>query len=115
MIFDTDEHVRGGTTLEQLAKMKPAFKENGTVTAGNASGINDGASAVVLATEDALRHGNLKPLARLVSYAHAGVDPRYMGLGPVPATHLALQRAGLCGDVRASVSRALTAVALTSP
>lgn len=98
VIFDTDEHVRGGTTLEQLAKMKPAFKENGTVTAGNASGINDGASAVVLATEDALRQGKLKPLARLVSYAHAGVDPRYMGLGPVPATHLALQRAGLTAD-----------------
>ncbi|CAN7723907.1 acetyl-CoA C-acyltransferase family protein [Variovorax sp. LjRoot84] len=98
VIFDTDEHVRGGTTLEQLAKMKPAFKENGTVTAGNASGINDGASAVVLATENALRQGGLKPLARLVSYAHAGVDPRYMGLGPVPATHLALQRAGLTVD-----------------
>ena len=98
VIFDTDEHVRGGTTLEQLAKMKPAFKENGTVTAGNASGINDGASAVVLATEDAIRQGGLKPLARLVSYAHAGVDPRYMGLGPVPATHLALQRAGLTVD-----------------
>lgn len=98
VIFDTDEHVRGGTTLEQLAKMKPAFKENGTVTAGNASGINDGASAVVLATEDVLRQGKLKPLARLVSYAHAGVDPRYMGLGPVPATHLALQRAGLTAD-----------------
>ena len=98
VIFDTDEHVRGGTTLEQLAKMKPAFKENGTVTAGNASGINDGASAVVLATEDAIRQGGLKPLARLVSYAHAGVDPRYMGLGPVPATQLALQRAGLTVD-----------------
>jgi acetyl-CoA C-acetyltransferase len=97
-IFDTDEHVRAGTTLEQLAKMKPAFKENGTVTAGNASGLNDGASAVMLATEEGIREGGLKPLARLVSYAHAGVDPRFMGIGPVPATQLALRRAGLTVD-----------------
>lgn len=98
VVFDTDEHVRAGTTLEQLAKMKPAFKENGTVTAGNASGLNDGASAVVLATEEGIAEGGLKPLARLVSYAHAGVDPRFMGIGPVPATQLALRRAGLTVD-----------------
>jgi acetyl-CoA C-acetyltransferase len=84
------------TTLEVLAKMKPAFrKEGGTVTAGNASGINDGAAAVVLATGQAVRTHGLKPQARLVAYAHAGVDPRLMGLGPVPATKAVLQRAGL--------------------
>ncbi len=94
-LFDTDEHVRRDVTLEQLAKMKPAFKPDGTVTAGNASGLNDGAGAVVLATADAVQSGNLRPLARLVSYAHAGVDPKVMGVGPVPATRLALERAGL--------------------
>jgi acetyl-CoA C-acetyltransferase len=93
--FETDEHVRGETTLEQLAKMKPAFRKDGTVTAGNASGINDGAGALVLAGGDAMTARGLKPLARLVSYGHAGVDPEIMGMGPVPATQLALQRAGL--------------------
>jgi acetyl-CoA C-acetyltransferase len=93
--FDTDEHVRPDTTVEQLAKMKPAFKENGTVTAGNASGINDGASAVVLATGDAVKSRGLKPLARLVGYAHAGVVPKLMGIGPVPASRAVLQRTGL--------------------
>jgi acetyl-CoA C-acetyltransferase len=95
VLFDTDEHVRGDATVEQLAKMKPAFKDDGTVTAGNASGINDGAAAVVLATGAAVKSRGLKPLARLVSHGHAGVDPRLMGLGPVPASRLALQRAGL--------------------
>ena len=95
LMFDTDEHVRPDTTVEQLAKMRPAFKGDGSVTAGNASGVNDGAAAVVLATGEAVRARGLKPLARLVSYAHAGVDPKLMGLGPVPATRLALQRAGL--------------------
>jgi acetyl-CoA C-acetyltransferase len=95
VLFDTDEHVRPGTTVEQLAKMKPAFRSDGTVTAGNASGLNDGAAALVLATGEAVRSRGLKPLARLVSYGHAGVDPKLMGLGPVPATRLALQRAGL--------------------
>jgi acetyl-CoA C-acetyltransferase len=75
--------------------MKPAFKKDGTVTAGNASGINDGAAALVLASGDAVKSRGLKPMARLVSYAHAGVDPTLMGLGPVPATQLALKRAGL--------------------
>ena len=94
--FSTDEHVKADTTLESLSKLKPAFrKEGGRVTAGNASGINDGASAVVLATADAVRKYGLKPLARLVSYAFAGVEPELMGIGPVPASRKALQRAGL--------------------
>jgi acetyl-CoA C-acetyltransferase len=93
--FVTDEHVRGDTTLEALAKLKPAFKADGIVTAGNASGINDGAAAVALASEDAVKSLGLKPLARLVAYGHAGVEPAYMGMGPVPATRLALKRADL--------------------
>lgn len=93
-LFSTDEHPRA-TSLEQLAGMKPAFKKDGTVTAGNASGLNDGAAALVLASADAVLAGNLKPMARLVAYAHAGVEPELMGLGPIPATRLALQRAGL--------------------
>ncbi|MFS2068274.1 acetyl-CoA C-acyltransferase family protein [Pseudomonas sp. CT11-2] len=93
--FSVDEHVRDNASLEQLATMKPAFKKDGTVTAGNASGLNDGASALVLATGTAVNNSNLRPLARLVAYAHAGVDPQLMGLGPIPATRLALARAGL--------------------
>ncbi|WP_042269556.1 beta-ketothiolase BktB [Paraburkholderia heleia] len=94
--FDADEHVRHGATLEDFSKLKPVFaKENGTVTAGNASGINDAAAAVLLMSADAARARGVKPLARLVSYAHAGVDPAYMGIGPVPATKKALERAGL--------------------
>ena len=95
VVFDTDEHVRADTSMEQLAKMKPAFDKEGSVTAGNASGINDGAGALVLASGQAVQARGLKPLARLVAYAHAGVEPEVMGLGPVPATRLALQRAGL--------------------
>ncbi|HEV8313721.1 acetyl-CoA C-acyltransferase family protein [Piscinibacter sp.] len=95
-VFDTDEHPRADTTLETLAKMKPAFrKEGGSVTAGNASGINDGAGAVMLATEAAVKRHKLKPLARLVGYAHAGVEPELMGMGPVPATRALLRRTGL--------------------
>ncbi|MCK9988738.1 MAG: acetyl-CoA C-acetyltransferase [Azoarcus sp.] len=94
--FDTDEHVRSGATLDSLAAMKPAFrKEGGTVTAGNASGLNDGAAAVVLAEAGRAAALGLKPLARLVGYAHAGVEPLYMGIGPVPATRLVLERTGL--------------------
>jgi acetyl-CoA C-acetyltransferase len=93
--FDTDEHVRGGLTPEQLAAMKPSFKKDGLVTPGNSSGINDGAAAVLLAEAAAAQARGLKPLARLVAFAHAGVEPAYMGMGPVPATRLALQRAGL--------------------
>jgi len=93
-LFSVDEHPRA-TSLEQLAAMKPAFKKDGSVTAGNASGLNDGAAALVMATGTAVQGNNLKPLARLVSYAHAGVEPEFMGLGPIPATRLALKRAGL--------------------
>lgn len=94
-MFDTDENVRGDTTVEALVRLKPAFKKNGMVTAGNSSSLNDGASALVLASGEQVRARKLKPLARLVSYGHAGVDPAYMGVGPIPATRLALQRAEL--------------------
>ncbi|MGH8380138.1 acetyl-CoA C-acyltransferase family protein [Pseudomonas sp.] len=93
--FEVDEHVRGAVTAEQLAGMKTAFKKDGTVTAGNASGLNDGAGALVLATGDFVKRHGLKPLARLVAYAHAGVEPELMGLGPVPATRKVLEKAGL--------------------
>jgi acetyl-CoA C-acetyltransferase len=95
VVFDTDEHVRGETTLQALAALKPAFKKDGVVTAGNASGINDGAAALILASAEGVRSLGRAPVARLVAYAHAGVDPAYMGIGPVPATRLALERAGL--------------------
>jgi acetyl-CoA C-acetyltransferase len=94
-VFDTDEHVRADTTLEKLAAMRPVFRKDGTVTAGNASGINDGAAAMVLMERGEAERRGLRPLAKLVSYAHAGVDPRFMGIGPVPATRAALRRAGL--------------------
>ena len=93
--FAVDENVRGEVTAEQLAGMKPVFKKDGSVTAGNASSINDGAAGLVLATGDAVRRLGLKPLARLVAYAHAGVEPELMGLGPIPATQKVLQKAGL--------------------
>jgi len=96
VVFDLDEHFRSNCSLEDLAKLKPAFlKENGTVTAGNASGINDAAAAIVLMERGAAKARGLQPMARLVSYAHAGVDPLYMGIGPVPATQKALLKAGL--------------------
>jgi acetyl-CoA C-acetyltransferase len=96
--FDTDEHVRGDATVESLGKLRPAFlkdNENGTVTAGNASGINDAAAAVVLMEKSAAQKKGLKPMARLVSYGHAGIDPMIMGLGPVSAVKNALAKAGL--------------------
>ncbi|WP_334155360.1 beta-ketothiolase BktB [Tepidimonas sp.] len=94
--YATDEHFRPNATMEELAKLKPVFlKENGTVTAGNASGINDAAAAVLLMDARTAQARGLKPMARLVTYAHAGVDPKYMGIGPVPASRLALQKAGL--------------------
>ena len=94
--YATDEHFRTGATMDDFAKLKPVFiKENGSVTAGNASGINDAAAAVVLMEASAAAKKGLKPLARLVAYAHAGVDPKYMGIGPVPATQKALAKAGL--------------------
>ncbi|MGI4855800.1 MAG: acetyl-CoA C-acyltransferase, partial [Janthinobacterium lividum] len=93
--FATDEHVRAETSLASLAKLKPVFKKDGTVTAANASGLNDGAAALVLMEgREAVRRG-VPCLGRLVAYAHAGVDPAYMGMGPVPATRAALRRAGL--------------------
>ncbi len=98
VVFDTDEHVKANTTMESLGKMKPAFKKDGTVTAGNASGINDGAAFFVLASADAAAKAGQKPMARLVSYALAGVPNDVMGEGPIPASKLALQRAGLTID-----------------
>ncbi len=96
IVFDTDEHFRANCVLADMAKLKPAFlKENGTVTAGNASGINDAAAAVVLMERSLAEKRGLKPMARLVAYAHAGVDPKYMGIGPVPATRKVLEKAGL--------------------
>jgi acetyl-CoA C-acetyltransferase len=94
-VFDTDEHVRADASAADLAKLRPAFRKDGTVTAGNASGINDGAAAVVLMEAATAAKRGAKPLGRLVAYAHAGVDPKVMGIGPVPATRAALQRAGL--------------------
>ncbi|MCA1772300.1 MAG: acetyl-CoA C-acyltransferase family protein [Halomonas sp.] len=97
-VFDTDEHCKADTTLEGLAKMRPAFKKDGTVTAGNASGINDGAAMLVLGSAEAAEKDGYKPLARLVSYAVAGVPNDIMGEGPIPATKRALERAGLSLD-----------------
>lgn len=93
--FNIDQHPRDNISPETLAKLRPVFQENGTVTAGNASGINDGAAALVLMEARAAEHHNRQPLARLVAYGHAGVDPRYMGIGPVQAVKQALNRAGL--------------------
>ena len=94
-IFSEDEFIRPDTTLEVLAKLKAAFRANGSVTAGNSSGINDGSAALLIASEQALKKYNLEPMARIVSSAAAGVDPRIMGMGPVPSTKKALARAGL--------------------
>jgi acetyl-CoA C-acetyltransferase len=94
-VFDMDEHVRADASIEDMAKLKPAFKKDGTVTAGNASGINDGAGAVTLATKAAVDAKGLKPLARILSWGHAGVDPEVMGIGPIKAVPIALERAGL--------------------
>ena len=97
-VFDTDEHVRGETRPEDLAKLRAVFRKDGSVTAGNASGINDAAAAVVLMDGDTAAKRGAKPLGRLVSYGHAGVDPKIMGIGPVPATRIALAKAGLSLD-----------------
>jgi acetyl-CoA C-acetyltransferase len=92
--FDKDEFPRAGTTAETLSALRPAFKADGTVTAGNASGINDGAACVIVMGNEEAQKRNLKPLARIVSWATAGVDPSIMGTGPIPASKLALQKAG---------------------
>jgi acetyl-CoA C-acetyltransferase len=97
-LFDTDEHVKGDTSLEVLGTMRPAFKKDGTITAGNASGINDGAAAVVLATASEVEKRGLTPLAKIIAWGHAGVEPEYMGEGPIKAVPIALQRAGLTLD-----------------
>jgi acetyl-CoA C-acetyltransferase len=97
-IVDTDEHPKHGTTFEVLSGLRPAFDKNGTVTAGNASGINDGGAAVVLMTADAAEKRGLTPLGRIVSWATAGVDPAIMGSGPIPASRMALKKAGWSVD-----------------
>jgi len=94
-VFDTDEHVRADISVEKLASMRPAFKKDGSVTAGNASGLNDASSAVVLMEKNAAEARGLKPMARLVAYSHAGVAPEIMGIGPVPAVHKILADTGL--------------------
>jgi acetyl-CoA C-acetyltransferase len=94
-VFDTDEHVKGDTSVEVLGTMRTAFKKDGTVTAGNASGINDGAAAVILATASEVERRGLSPLAKIVAWGHAGVEPEYMGEGPIRAVPIALKRAGL--------------------
>lgn len=100
IIFDTDEYIKAETSLEKLAKLRPAFKKEGTVTAGNASGINDAGAAVVLASREFVVQRGLKPFAKVVSYGSKGVDPSVMGLGPIPSVEMALKRAGLTiGDV----------------
>jgi acetyl-CoA C-acetyltransferase len=98
VVVDSDEYPKHGTTLEALQKLRPAFDKNGSVTAGNASGINDGASALVLMTDKEAAKRGIKPLARIVSWATAGVDPAIMGSGPIPASRLALKRAGWSKD-----------------
>ena len=94
VVIDTDEHLKHGTTKETLAKLRPAFDKNGTVTAGNASGINDGAAAIVLMTREEAERRKIAPMARVVSWATAGVDPAIMGTGPIPASRKALGKAG---------------------
>lgn len=94
-VFDTDEFPKKGTTMEVLAKLRPAFKKGGTVTAGNASGLNDGAAALVIMSADKAKELGIKPMAKIVSYASAGVDPAIMGIGPIPASRKALAKAGL--------------------
>lgn len=116
--FDTDEHVRHDATLEDMQKLRPAFlKDEGTVTAGNASGLNDAAAALVLMERRAAEARGAKPLARLLAWGHAGVDPQYMGIGPVPASRKALERAGLRPDqidvVEANEAFAAQAIAVT--
>lgn len=94
IVFDSDEYIKHGTTLESLSALRPAFSKDGTVTAGNASGINDGAAAVIMMTAQKAKELGLKPLAKIKAYSSAGVDPSIMGMGPVPATQLCLKKAG---------------------
>src|SRR5205814_2376251 len=94
VVVDADEYPRAGSTYEGMAKLKPAFSKDGSVTAGNASGLNDGAAALVIMSADEAKRRGLTPMARIVSWATAGVDPAIMGTGPIPATRKALERAG---------------------
>jgi acetyl-CoA C-acetyltransferase len=94
IVFENDEYIKSGTTVESLSSLRPAFAKDGTVTAGNASGINDGAAAVVMMSATMAKELGLKPLARIKAYASAGVDPSIMGMGPVPASQLCLKKAG---------------------
>ena len=94
-VIDTDEHVRTDASMEQMAKLKPVFSKDGSVTAGNAAGINDAAAAIVLADKEEADRRGLEPMARMIAYAHSGVEPSYMGIGPVPAVRTVLERAGL--------------------
>jgi len=112
--FETDEHIRADATVGAMAKLKPVFDKNGTVTAGNSAGINDAAAAVVLMERGAAERRGLRPLGRLVAYAHAGVEPKYMGIGPVPAVRAVLERAKLgVGDLDViEVNEAFAAQAL---
>jgi 3-oxoadipyl-CoA thiolase len=98
VVFSIDEFIKPDTSIERLSKLKPAFKKDGSVTAGNSSGMNDGACVLLLADEEAINRYNLKPLARIVASAVEGTEPRIMGIGPVPATHKALKKAGLTLD-----------------
>jgi acetyl-CoA C-acetyltransferase len=98
VVVDTDEYPRAGSTVEKLAALKPAFKKDGSVTAGNSSGINDGAAALVVTTAAKAKKVGTKPLARILSYVSTGVDPKVMGIGPVPAVRKVLERAGLKVD-----------------
>lgn len=117
VIFSRDEFPRPDTTLEKLAKLKPAFKKDGTVTAGNASGINDGAAAVIVASREFVEKHGLKPMAKILSYGSRGVEPRIMGVGPIEATKLALQKSGLSvndlGLIEANEAFAAQAVAVS--
>ncbi len=117
VVFKSDEHIRMDVKGEDMSKLKPVFKKDGTVTAGNASGINDAAAAVMLMEAKAAEKKGLKPLARLVAYAHAGVEPELMGIGPVPATQKVLARAGLKADqldvIEANEAFAAQALAVT--
>jgi acetyl-CoA C-acetyltransferase len=114
VVFDTDEHLRRDASMEGMAKLRPAFTKDGSVTAGNASGINDAAAAVVLMERSAAEAKGLKPMARLVGYALAGVEPKYMGIGPVPAVRKLLDKCGVAiGDIDVfEVNEAFAAQAL---
>lgn len=98
VFIDTDEHIRADVSIEQMAAMRPAFKKDGSVTAGNASGVNDAAAAVVLMERGEAERRGLTPMGRLVAYSHVGVEPKYMGIGPVPAVKKVLDKAGMTLD-----------------